>query len=240
MPGSRTAVLALVLAMQCGIAAAAPVRVRLCVSDQPPSPTAPGAGGLYQQRVMAAAHGVDVAIEPYEAPRARCLQDSRQGRADAVIGVFAPDRLEWLAYPMRDGRPMAEQGVGVIRVVVYRRTGSRVEWDGQRLTGLDSQPLGVRYGYFYGTGLEALGVPVDDRAMSSEQLINKLVRGRVGAALFTDEAIGQLSRLPPGQIEALPRLYDTLPVFLIVGREFERRHSALVQRLWSNLAALPR
>lgn len=239
MPVPRAGLLAAVLIMHAVIAAAAPVRIRLCLAEQASAASAPAAGGGLQQRLGAATQGLGVAIETYEAPRARCLQDSRQGLTDALIGVFAPDRLAWLAYPMREGQPAAERSIASIRVVVYRRVGSRVAWDGRRLTGMDGLPLGLRFGYFYGTGLDALGVPVDDRAMSSEQLIAKLVKGRVGAALLTDEAAGHVARLPPGQIEALPQIYGSMPLFFIVTREFERRHGALVQRLWAGLATAP-
>ena len=131
---------------------------------------------------------------------------------------------------------LAEQGVGSIQVMVFRRVGSPVAWDGSQLTGLGGQPLGLRFGFAYGARQERLGVPLDDRAMSSEQLIAKLVKGRVGAILLTDEALPQVARLPPGQIEALPRLYDTLALYLIVTRDFEQRHAELVHRLWANLA----
>ncbi|MFG6490398.1 hypothetical protein ACG04R_27265 [Roseateles sp. BYS78W] len=237
MPQLRVLWWAGLLALQAASVMAAPVKLRLCVSDQPFAPyTNPDGSGLFQQRALAAAKGVDVSIEQYAAPRARCLQDSRQGRADALIGVFSPDRLGWLAYPMRDGQPLAEQGVGSIQVMVFRRVGSPVAWDGAQLTGLGGQPLGLRFGFAYGARQERLGVPLDDRAMSSEQLIAKLVKGRVGAILLTDEALPQVARLPPGQIEALPRLYDTLALYLIVTRDFEQRHAELVHRLWANLA----
>jgi polar amino acid transport system substrate-binding protein len=238
MAGLRTLALAGWLALHVVDAVTAPATLRLCVSDQPFGPyTHPDGSGLFQQRVLAAAKWLDVAIAQYAAPRARCLQDSRQGRADALIGVFSPERLAWLTYPMHDGRPQAEQSVGRIQVVVFRRVGTRVEWDGQKLVGLGDQPLGLRLGFAYGDRLEGLGVKLDDHAMSNEQLIAKLVKGRVGAILLTDEALPQTARLPPGQIEALPRLYDTLTLYLIVTRDFEQRHTELVQKLWANLAA---
>lgn len=238
MPGLWALSLAGLLVLQVAGAVAAPPRLRLCVSDQPFGPyTRPDGRGLFQQRVLAAATGLEVSIEQYAAPRARCLQDSRQGRADALIGVYSTERQAWLAYPMRDGQPLVDQSVGRIQVVVFRRVGSGVEWEGARLVGLGEQPLGLRFGFAYGGKLEGLGVKVDDRAMSSEQLIAKLVKGRVGAILLTDEALPQVAKLPPGQIEPLPRLYDTMALYLIVTRDFEQGHAELVQKLWANLAA---
>ena len=219
-------------------AMAEPARLRLCVSDQPFAPyTQPDGKGLFQLRALAAAQGLPVLIQQYTAPRARCLQDSRQGRADALIGVFAPERLAWLAYPMHDGQPLAEHSLGRINVVVFRRVGTTVAWDGQRLTGLGDQPLGLRFGFAYGSKLEGLGVKVDDRATSSDQLIAKLVKERVGAALLTDEALPQVAKLPPGLIEPLPRIYDSLLLYLIVTRDFEQQHGELVQKIWANLGA---
>lgn len=238
MPGLRALSLAVLFALHVAGAAAAPARLRLCVSDQPFGPyTHPDGSGLFQQHALAAARGLDMVIEQYSAPRARCLQDSRQGRADALIGVFSSERLGWLAYPMRDGQPLAEQGLGHVQVIVFRRVGSSVRWDGSRLAGLGDQPLGLRFGFTYGRKLEGLGVTVDDKATSNDQLIAKLVRGRVGAILLTDDGLPEIARLPSGQVEPMPRPYGTLTLYLIVTRDFAQRHDELVQKLWTKLAA---
>ncbi|WP_077035558.1 ABC transporter substrate-binding protein [Pelomonas sp. KK5] len=226
-----------VVALQMALAPAAPLTVlKLCVSGQP---TTPEGIGVFHQRVLAAARPLDLDIEHYAAPRARCLQDTRTGKADALIGVFSPDRQTWLAYPTRNGQLSPDLAVGNIQIRIYRRVGTKVDWDGRNLTGLDGQPLGLKFGSSYGTGLAGLGVPLDERAMTNEQLVAKLIRGRVGAVLLTDEAIQLVSALPSGQIESLPRPYGTMQLYLAVNRDFERTHSDLVQALWASLAEKP-
>lgn len=235
MPAIPAALVLGVLALQptLGTAAPIPVTLRLCVSGQA---TTPEGVGVFHQRVLAAARDVALNIEHYVAPRARCLQDTRMGTADALIGVFTPERQTWLAYPLRQGQPAAEQGVGSIQVRIYRRAGTRVEWDGTALTGLDEQPLGLKFGSSYGADVAKLGVPLDDRAKTDEQLIAKLLYGRVGAILLTDEAVQDLAKIAPGKIEALARTYSTMPLYLAVSTAFERDHGTLVRQLWTNLA----
>jgi len=235
MPALPAALVLGVLALQPALSSAAPlpVTLRLCVSGQALTPEGIG---VFHQRVLSAARGVMLNIEHYAAPRARCLQDTRMGVADALIGVFTPERQAWLAYPMRQALPIAEQGVGSIQVRIYRRAGTRVEWDGRSFTGLDEQPLGLKFGSSYGAELARLGVPLDDRAKTDEQLIAKLIRGRVGAILLTDEATQDLAQIPPGKVEPLARAYSTMPLYLAVSTAFDREHGLLVRQLWANLA----
>lgn len=222
-----------------GVAAAEPARLRLCTSDSPFYPyTMPDGSGLFQRRLQALAAEQGLVLEQRVAPRARCLQYTRTGEADALIGIFTPERLAWLAYPMREGgRPDAERGLGTARFVLYRRVGTAVQWDGQRLTGLGGLPLGVHFGYAYGARLADLQVAVDDRATTAGQLMAKLERGRVGAVLMQQEQAQQLLANAPqqgsGRIEALEPAFGTLTFYVIVTRDFQRRHGDLVERLWA-------
>ena len=232
MPG-----LLMVLSLSTVVAAGLPstppsVNLRLCVSGQPL--TAQGVG-VFQQRVMDAAANLPLQIDPYVAPRMRCMMETQRGVADALIGVFTPERRDWLVYPMRNGRPNADLSVGSIQVRVYRRVGASVDWDGQSFSGLEGQALGLKYGSSYGAGLAQLGVALDDRAISNEQLITKLLRGRVAAILLTDEAQADVAKIAPGQIEAVPRIYSSMLLYLVFTKDFERRNPAVVQQLWSNL-----
>jgi len=206
------------------------VALRLCVSAQPM--TAHGIG-VFHQRVLDATANLPLQVESYSAPRMRCLVETQRGVADALIGVFSPDRQEWLVFPMRNSLPNTDQSVGAIQIRIYRRIGSLVDWDGQVFSGLEGQPLGVKYGSSYGVGLTRKGIALDDRSTSTEQLVAKLIHGRVAAILLTDEALAALDAIAPGQIEALPRAYNTMPLYLAFTKDFARRNPFVVQQIWS-------
>ncbi|HEY1128871.1 MAG TPA: hypothetical protein VGF12_05660 [Roseateles sp.] len=221
--------------LSAGMAAAEPVKLRLCTSDVPFYPySMPDGSGLFQRRLMALAKSLNVEVVAHVAPRARCLQHSRNGEADALIGIFSADRLDWMAYPMRGGAPDAERGLGAVRFVLYRRVGTAYGWDGRKFLGLGTEKLGLQFAYAYGPQLAAQGVAVDDRATSAEQLMAKLERGRVALVLMQEEQAKVLieHRLA-GRIEPLEPPFGTQTFYLIVSRDFQKRHAALVQKLWA-------
>ncbi|HEY0957381.1 MAG TPA: hypothetical protein VGE36_21690 [Roseateles sp.] len=231
----RAWLLLLLTGLWAGPLQAQPVKLRLCTSDVPFHPyTMPDGSGLFQRRLALLARAAGVEVVPTVAPRARCLQSTRTGAADALIGVFAPERLAWMAYPMREGVADEERGLGRVRFLLYRRVGTHFGWDGRRFTGLGDQPLGLQFGYQYGVKVADLGVAVDDRATSAEQLMAKLARGRVALALMQPEqAQLVLSRMPDAGIEALDTPFTSQAFYVIVTQDFWRRHPEQVQRLWS-------
>ncbi|MDM4765665.1 hypothetical protein [Pelomonas sp. SE-A7] len=214
------------------------VTLRLCTSDSSFFPyTMPDGNGQFQQAVRAAAKELGLDIDNRVAPRARCLQDTRTGNADALIGIFAVERLAWMAYPMLgDKQPDAERGLGSVRFLVYRRQGSKAGWDGRRFQQVGDEPVGVQFGYAYGVPLDQLGVIIDDKATSADQLFAKLERGRIALAVMQEEQGRQLlSRQYAKQLEALENPFNTLNFYLIVSKDFQSAHPELVQKLWRTL-----
>ncbi|MBT9457686.1 MAG: hypothetical protein IV097_13800 [Burkholderiaceae bacterium] len=212
--------------------------LRLCTADVPFYPyTMPDGSGYSQQLIRLALRGLPLQLKNHMAPRARCLQDSRSGQADALVGVYASERLAWLSYPMKAGEPDAAASLAQLRFMVYRRSGSTADWDGKRFYHLDHGAIGVQFGFSYGLELERLGVPLDDKAPSAEQVLLKLARGRIPLAVLQEEQ-GQalVQQAFAGKIEALPQPFMQQNLYLIVTREFQARHPALVTQLWAAIA----
>ncbi|QPF72457.1 hypothetical protein G8A07_05595 [Roseateles sp. DAIF2] len=219
--------------------AADPVSLRLCTADQPFYPfTMPDGSGQHQFLLRLAARKLPLTLDNYMAPRPRCLQDLRQGRADAAVGVFTRERLGYLAYPGRGEQPDAAQGLGEVRFVAYRRVGSAVSWDGERFANLDGGAVGVLFGFAYGPKLEALKLPIDDRAIGHEQLLQKLVRGRNPVVIMQERQGEQLiAQRYAGQVEALEPLFERFTLYLMVGRPYLARHGELVRAYWRAIEA---
>lgn len=212
--------------------------LRLCTADVPFYPyTMPDGSGYSQQLIRLAMRGLPLQLKNHMAPRARCLQDSRNGQADALVGVFATERLQWLSYPMKGSEPDPEASLAQLRFMVYRRSGTTADWDGVRFYQLDHGAVGVQFGFSYGLNLERLGVAVDDKASSAEQVLRKLERGRIPLAILQEEQGRSLVESAfAGRVEALPRPFIQQTLYLIVTREFQARHPALVTRLWEAIA----
>lgn len=212
--------------------------LRLCTADVPFYPyTMPDGSGLSQQLIRLALRDLPLQLKNHTAPRARCLQDSRGGQADALVGVFAAERLQWLSYPMKGNEPDIGASLARPRFMVYRRSGSEADWDGRRFYHLDHGAVGVQFGFSYGLELERLGVTVDDKAPSAEQVLRKLERGRIAIAVLQEEqARALLDGAVVEQIEALPVPFVQQTLYLIVTRDFQSRHPALVKQLWAAIA----
>lgn len=221
-------------------AAAAEVPLRLCTADQAFFPfTMPDGSGQHQQLLRMAARGLPLQLQNYFAPRPRCLQDMRSGRADAALGVYTAERLSYLVYPGKPGlMPDPAQGLGEVRFVAYRRVGSSVSWDGQRFGQLGDGAVGVLFGFAYGPKLAELGVPIDDRAITHGQLLQKLERGRNPVVILQERQVEHLiAQHYAGKIEALSPLFEEFTLYLMVARPFMEQHGELVRRYWRAIEA---
>lgn len=220
--------------------AAEPVVLRLCTLNQPFPPfTRPDGSGTSQLRVHRAIHGLPLRIDNYVAPQPRCLHDLQTGRADALIGTFAPERLAFAVYPLRAGEPDPQRAIESISFLVYRRRGSPVQWDGLHFSGLETGVIGTQSGFAQKSSLLALGVKVDDGARSVQQNLEKLAAGRFDAVVLYENEARRIGDRFHGQLELLPQPFLRTGLFLMFGREFSRRHPALVEATWEALGRLP-
>jgi len=232
--------MALIGLLLAGPAAAADVLMRLCTADQPFYPfTLPDGSGQHQFLLRLAARDLPLQLHNYMAPRPRCLQDLRNGKADAALGVYSPERLAYLAYPSRsDGSPDPARGLGEVRFVAYRRVGSPVGWDGRRFSQLGEGAVGVLFGFAYGPKLAQLGLPIDDRAITHEQLLQKLERGRNPVVILQERQGEQLiAQRFAGKVEPLSPLFEEFTLYLMVSQGFLHSHGELMQRYWRAIEA---
>lgn len=230
--------LALLCAAVPAQAANGPARMRVCAMDidYPPFGRVDGSGHL-QYLVFQAAKGIDLALDRHVAPRRRCLEEIKSGLSDGMAAAYSPQRAEHAMFPMAGGAIDASKALGVINFRVYRRTGSALEWDGRRFRGLGAGRLGVQSGFSYVIDrLTQLGVPYDDGAKSLEPNFAKLVAGRVdGVVAMMEEADALAASRYPGQIESTSKVFEQTPVYLLVSRQYYRRHPELVERYWEAL-----
>lgn len=170
-------------------------------------------------------------------PVRRMHEELRAAQVDMVIGLtYTAERAEYLAYPMRDGKPDASRRGATISYMLYRLRGGKVAWDGKSITGLQG-PLGVNSGFALAGILRSRGVDVEE-VQYDRQLFPMLERSRVGA-VATLENIGDyyIERTDSGgKIEKLEPALATGDYYIAASRHFYDTHSALVERFWNCLA----
>jgi len=175
-------------------------------------------------------------------PWKRCLHEMKAGRYAGAIGAsFKPERMEFGAYPGTypgGPPPDARRRMHIERYVVVRRKASPVDWDGRSFHQLD-KPAGAPLGYSAVGDLRAAGVPVDDGAQTAADVLQKLLAGRVDAAVLQQGEVTALLAADGKlreRVELLARPFAEKPYYLMLSWRLLQTDTALAERVWSAIA----
>jgi polar amino acid transport system substrate-binding protein len=193
-------------------------------------------GGLNFELLNEVARRIGVQFDYQGMPWKRCLAQLKANQVGGAFAVsFSQERLALGAYP---GGQQAdpERRMHIDRYVLVRRKGSRVDWDGKAFRKLDGR-VGFQLGYSVGDFLRAQGVLVDEGSQRSDELLQKLLSGRVDAAAMGGGDAVRLVRGPLAeQVEVLPLPLLEKPYFLMLSHDFVTRQPALAERIWTTIA----
>lgn len=171
-------------------------------------------------------------------PWKRCLAQLKANAVDGAFAVsFKPDRREIGEYPGGATADAAKR-MHIDRYILLRRKGGKVEWDGKALHNVDGA-VGAQLGYSVTDLLRSLNVTVDEGSQRSDELVRKLLAGRLAAAAVGGSDARTLLAGPYGaQIEALPRPLVEKPYFLLLSHRMVERQPALARRIWDAVEAV--
>jgi len=240
----RSALIACCLAAGASSSAAPPApasqAVSLCFERQEVLPwrTLDG-GGLNFELLGEVARRLGIVFDYQSMPWKRCLA---QVKADQVNGAFAVsfsrERLALGAYPgVRglDGQADPARRMHVDRYVLVRRKGGKVDWDGKRFANVDGR-IGFQLGYSVGDFLRAQNVPVDEGSQQADELVQKMLAGRlVAAALGGGDAVRLMRTAYAQEIEVVPTPLIEKPYYLMLSHAFVARHPDLAERIWKTI-----
>lgn len=230
----RRFLLTLLFAAACDARA---LTLRLCTLDHPfPPHTMPDGSGQAQELLRLAGKEVGITVENIVAPRLRCIARLKSGEVDALLSGFLPERMDYGVFPMAGPVADDSRAVSVVRFIVYRQKGGTVQWDGRAFSGLDQRPVGIQTGLAVVQRLRQTGVTVDEGAKTIEQNLEKLVRGRVQAMIALEgESQPLIDRSFSNRIEALPKAFDSTPIYLHVHPGYYASHREAIDKLWNAL-----
>ncbi|MBA5637659.1 hypothetical protein H3H37_11395 [Duganella sp. LX20W] len=224
-----------------GWAQDAPAPLRLCVDARPHPPyVLLEREGTAQILVRMAAARVGVQVEYHHAPVARCAEEIRRNLAQGYPAAgYAPKVADFCAFSVDNKEPDPQQATAQARLMLYRRTGELVDWDGKRLLHLNGKVLSSHGALVMRDRLRALGAETDDGAADLATNFAKLLARRDDLAIgFERDGQPLIERAPfAGKIEALPVVFSQERYYLCLSHQFRDAHPELAAALWD---AIPR
>lgn len=196
-------------------------------------------GGLNFELLAEVEKRIGVTFEYQSMPWKRCLEQLKANQVGGAFAVsFNRERMALGAYPgMTPGAPEprvdASKRMHLDTYMLVRPRGSRLDWDGKTIRNLDGR-IGFQLGYSVGEFLRAQGVATDDGSQRSDELMQKLIAGRLAGAAMGGGDAARLMRGPHGRrLEMLPLPLMEKPYFLVLSNALVTSQPQLATRLWN-------
>ena len=215
----------------------------LCVdkNDWAPYTFAARDGTLQVLARMAAARGGDK-IGFVALPWKRCQAEVAAGKLQGMVGAAdIDDALHLYAYPHLNGRLDSSRALQSTSIVLVRRTGSSVGWDGNVITGLKGPVLYVLGYDDVADHLRQRGLNlVDGGANNNELNADKIMAGRASMMAIYDNDARLLVARPEyrGKLEILAPPLGVNDYYLAFNRHYYDSHSEQVERFWTDMRSL--
>jgi len=196
-------------------------------------------GGLNFELLAEVARRLGLTLDYQSMPWKRCLAQVKANQVNGAFAVsFSRERLALGAYPGvkgGDGEADPARRMHVDRYVLVRRKGGKVDWDGKRFANVDGR-IGFQLGYSVGDFLRAQNVPVDEGSQQADELVQKMLAGRlVAAALGGGDAMRLMRSAYATQIEMLPVPLIEKPYYLLLSHAFVAQQPDLAERIWKTI-----
>ena len=186
---------------------------------------------------LEAKSGVKLILVPL--PWRRCLRDVSNGTMAGAVGAsYSDDRAQYAAYPKTpSGQLDTSRRLEASSYSLYRIKGAKVDWNGKAFSHLTT-PVVVQGGYSVSADLARLNIDVDQSAGSPETVFKMVVAGRAEVGAMVTEDGDKLLALPPysEKLEKIKAPLVAKPYFLIFGKRFYGDNTALIERVWADLA----
>jgi polar amino acid transport system substrate-binding protein len=193
-------------------------------------------GGLNFELLNEVARRSGIEFDYQSMPWKRCLAQLKANQVSGAFAVsFSRERLALGVYPGGE-QADPERRTHIDRYLLVRRKGSPVDWDGKAFRNLHGR-VGFQLGYSVGDFLRTQDVPVDEGSQRADELLQKLLTGRVdAAALGGGDALRLVRGALAKQLEIVPAPLLEKPYFLVLSHAFVEQQPALAERIWKNVA----
>lgn len=229
-------------ALHCAQAGA--LTLRLCTDEHSHLPyITPTGEGTADLLIREAAHEAGITVEFHAAPITRCREEIRVNAADGFPTTpYTPSIMGFVAFPMNGGDIDVSKAISTTRSMVFRRTGSAAQWDGERFMQLTTSVLVPFGSVLLLDRLKGMNVAIDDSGKTLGANFAKMLAGRADLAVGSEYSGRALMAQPQfaGKVEVLAVPFTDEPYYLGVSKRFHDAHPAAVQKLWDAIARIRR
>lgn len=179
-----------------------------------------------------------MAVEFQRLPGKRLFEELKVGSYDAAFMFsFRDDRLQYGAYPMKDGKPDHDRRMTTLTYLLYRAAGKAVAWDGKAF-GEPKPVVGANMAWSIVGDLKTMGVNVEE-ARTTEQNIKKLLIGRVDAYASQDVVVdAYLQQSGTTGVEKVSPPLSSKDYFLMLSNQFVKAQPELAETIWNTVATM--
>ncbi len=189
--------------------------------------------GISLAIINQAAKELGVSITYRRLPNPRIHRYLKKGVIDgAFVFSFKKSRMENGQFPMKNGKLDNDRNMVTVSYYLYKKKGSLVDWDGQKVYNLQGGSLGANSGFSIVGDLRNKGVKVTE-AKTTEQNLMKLKLGRIegyaAQAITTDHHVMSGKY---GEIVKVPNPLATKNYYIMFSYQFMEKHSDIAEQLW--------
>lgn len=239
------AMMVVVLVVLGAASAAAAERLVVGLNDSGSFPYIVGRGGalrsppgLSVELVQEAARRLDIDVSFVRLPGLRVLLALKEGRIDAaLLFSYSRDREAYGAYPMLDGKPDPARRLATLSYVLYRPTGSSLDWNGAAFVNLTGQ-IAANLNYSIVGTLRRLRVPVIE-ARSTADSFRMLQLHRV-VGIVDQEVVADAHIAAQGLagVEKVETPLRRKPYYLMLSHQYVAARPDRARAIWDMLGTL--
>ncbi len=171
-------------------------------------------------------------------PWPRGLVELKTGKIDGLFNAsYKPKRLEFGAYPMKNGQIDLDRYSYNNSYCLYKIKGSAISWDGIKFDNLNKGIIVVR-GFSIVDDLNKMGIIVYE-TNNTTKCMNLLVYGRadgVASLELAGDAILRGNESKFGTIVKVKPPLKTKAYYLMLSHQFVEKHSELAETIWDAIA----
>lgn len=197
--------------------------------------------GLSIDIILQAAQDIGITVNFFRYPNKRVFSCLENGIVDGAFTYsFKKERLMKAEYPMIGDIPDADKRLTSISYYLYKKKGSKLQWNGKQITGLDGA-IGANAGYSIVDDLKKMGVAVNEYFgnYKASKIFTLLEKNRIHGVAAQDVTTDPYLKSEGfTEIEKLALPLQTKDYFLIFSHQFMKDYPDVATQLWQRISEI--